>query len=147
MTLTDQISQMIDDNNILLFMKGNPHQPRCGFSGRVVEILKQYKIEFSYLDILEDPQVRAELPTISDWPTFPQLFVRGELVGGCDIVTEMHNTGELQEVFEPKLEAKVFKETDEHGVDEDGVVHDKCGTDDCCQKCDTSDEAQEDGTV
>ena len=96
----EQLEQIIKDNDIILFMKGNPHQPKCGFSGKVVEILKQYEIEFSYLDILEDPEVRATLPSVSDWPTFPQLFVKGELVGGCDIITEMHESKELKEVLE-----------------------------------------------
>ena len=80
-------------------MKGNPHQPRCGFSGKVVQILKEYEIEFSYLDILEDPEVRATLPSVSDWPTFPQLWVDGELIGGCDIVCDMGESGELHEVI------------------------------------------------
>lgn len=100
MNIEQQLQDIIKDNNIILFMKGNPHQPRCGFSGKVVQILKEYEIEFSYLDILEDAEVRATLPSVSDWPTFPQLFVKGELVGGCDIITEMHESNELKEVLE-----------------------------------------------
>jgi monothiol glutaredoxin len=99
-TVIEQLTDIINDNNVILFMKGNPHQPRCGFSGKVVEILKEYKVEFSYMDILEDQQVRESLPSVSDWPTFPQLFVKGELVGGCDIITEMHESNELKEVLE-----------------------------------------------
>ena len=99
-TVIGQLTDIINDNNVILFMKGNPHQPRCGFSGKVVEILKEYKVEFSYMDILEDQQVRESLPSVSDWPTFPQLFVKGELVGGCDIITEMHESNELKEVLE-----------------------------------------------
>ena len=95
----EQLTDIINDNNVILFMKGNPHQPRCGFSGKVVEILKEYKVEFSYMDILEDQQVRESLPSVSDWPTFPQLFVKGELVGGCDIITEMHQADELKAVL------------------------------------------------
>ena len=95
----EQLEGIIADNNIVLFMKGDPHQPRCGFSAKVVDILKDYKIEFSYFDILEDQEVRATLPSVSDWPTFPQLFVKGELVGGCDIITEMHSVGELKEIL------------------------------------------------
>lgn len=95
----EQLEGIIADNNIVLFMKGDPHQPRCGFSAKVVDILKDYKIEFSYFDILEDQEVRATLPSVSDWPTFPQLFVKGELVGGCDIITEMHSVGELKELL------------------------------------------------
>ena len=92
----EQLEQIIKDNDIILFMKGDPNQPRCGFSATVVDILKEYKAEFSYMDILEDPDIRATLPSVSDWPTFPQLFVKGELVGGCDIITEMHHDGELK---------------------------------------------------
>lgn len=98
-TVKEQLESMIADNNIILFMKGDPHQPQCGFSARVVDVLKEYQIEFSYFDILQDPQVRATLPSVSDWPTFPQLFVKGELVGGCDIITEMHSVGELKELL------------------------------------------------
>ena len=100
MSVKEQLENMISDNNIILFMKGDPHQPRCGFSAKVVNILKEYQIEFSYFDILEDQEVRATLPSVSDWPTFPQLFVKGELVGGCDIVTEMHEADELQKCFD-----------------------------------------------
>ena len=100
MDVKKQLEDIINDNNIILFMKGDPHQPRCGFSARVVDLLKENNVEFSYMDILEDPEVRQVLPTISDWPTFPQLFVKGELVGGCDIVTEMHQTGELKAVLQ-----------------------------------------------
>ena len=92
----EQLENIIKENNIILFMKGDPHQPRCGFSATVVDILKEYKVEFSYMDILEDPEVRATLPSVSDWPTFPQLFVKGELVGGCDIISEMYLSGELK---------------------------------------------------
>ena len=100
MDVKKQLEDIINDNNIILFMKGDPHQPRCGFSARVVDVLKENNVEFSYMDILEDPEVRQVLPTTSDWPTFPQLFVKGELVGGCDIVTEMHQTGELKAVLQ-----------------------------------------------
>jgi len=98
-TVKEQLQSVIADNNIVLFMKGDPHQPQCGFSARVVDILKEYQIEFSYMDILQDPEVRATLPSVSDWPTFPQLFVKGELVGGCDIITEMHQANELKEIL------------------------------------------------
>ena len=98
-TVEQQLKDIIADNKIILFMKGNPHQPQCGFSDRVVDILKEHQTEFSYIDILLDPQVRATLPSVSEWPTFPQLFVDGELVGGCDIITEMHQAGELKEVL------------------------------------------------
>ena len=90
-----EINEQIKDNKRLLFMKGSPYQPQCGFSAKVVQILFGYEVEFSYIDVLEFPEVRANLPKISDWPTFPQLFVDGELVGGCDIITELHESAEL----------------------------------------------------
>ena len=96
----EQLEQIIKDNNVILFMKGDPHQPRCGFSAQVVDILKEYKVEFSYMDILEDPDVRATLPGVSDWPTFPQLFVNGKLLGGCDITVEMHENGQLLDALD-----------------------------------------------
>ncbi len=100
MSTVEDIKNMIEDNKIILFMKGDPHQPRCGFSAKVVDILKEYKIPFSYFDILGDPLVRRDLPQVSDWPTFPQLFIKGELVGGCDIITEMHMSDELKPLLE-----------------------------------------------
>ena len=93
------IEEMISSNDILLFMKGDPYQPRCGFSATVIDILKSYKIEFGFVDVLEDSEVRTTLPEVSDWPTFPQLFVKGELIGGCDILTEMHEQGNLKAVL------------------------------------------------
>ena len=81
-------------------MKGTPHKPECGFSAKVVQALIEVGKPFSYVDILADPEIRATLPSVSDWPTFPQLFVKGELVGGCDIITEMHQNNELAPMFE-----------------------------------------------
>ena len=100
--VVQNIKDQIKDNEILLFMKGSPYQPQCGFSSKVAHILFSYDIEFSYIDVLEFPEVRANLPKISEWPTFPQLFVKGELVGGCDIVSEMHESKELESVFNPQ---------------------------------------------
>tara|TARA_B100001057_G_C22855173_1_gene952422 strand:+ start:2216 stop:2524 length:309 start_codon:yes stop_codon:yes gene_type:complete len=99
-TVEQKLKDIIADNRVLLFMKGNPNQPKCGFSARTVEALIQCEAEFSYIDILENPDVRATLPSVSEWPTFPQLFVDGELIGGCDIITEMHQAGELKEVLQ-----------------------------------------------
>ena len=99
-TVKEQLERVIEETPIILFMKGDPHQPRCGFSAKVVNILKEYQVEFSYMDILADPEVRATLPSVSEWPTFPQLFVKGELIGGCDIITEMHVSDELKEVLQ-----------------------------------------------
>ena len=99
MNIEDKIKDMIKDNKTLLFMKGTPYQPKCGFSAKTVQALIECEAEFSYIDILENPEVRATLPSVSDWPTFPQLFVKGELIGGCDIITEMHQLDELKAVL------------------------------------------------
>jgi monothiol glutaredoxin len=80
----------------LIYMKGSPDAPQCGFSAQATQILMACGERFAYIDILSNPDIRAALPSISDWPTFPQLFVGGELVGGCDIIGEMHQSGELQ---------------------------------------------------
>tara|TARA_B100001057_G_C22693251_1_gene888642 strand:- start:65 stop:376 length:312 start_codon:yes stop_codon:yes gene_type:complete len=95
----DKIKNIIEENKTVLFMKGSPYQPQCGFSARTVQAIIECEIEFAYVDILSDPDVRATLPSVSDWPTFPQLFHNGELLGGCDIITEMHNTGDLKKVL------------------------------------------------
>lgn len=97
--VVNDINEQIKDNKILLFMKGSPYQPQCGFSMKVAQILLSYDVEFSYIDVLEFPEVRTTLPSISNWPTFPQLFVNGELVGGCDIVVELHESKELESSF------------------------------------------------
>ena len=94
--IEDTIKGQINGNPIILYMKGDPNQPQCGFSSQVTQILMACGERFAYVDILSNPEIRANLPKISDWPTFPQLFVGGELVGGCDIVTEMHESGELK---------------------------------------------------
>jgi monothiol glutaredoxin len=93
------IKEAIAEHDVLLFMKGTPDAPRCGFSARTVAALEALGKPFAAVDILPDPRIRQELSAISNWPTIPQLFVRGELIGGCDIVTEMYETGELAEVL------------------------------------------------
>ena len=93
------IAEAITDNPVILFMKGNPDQPACGFSARTVAALQALGAPFAAVDILPDPRIRQELSALSNWPTIPQLFVNGELVGGCDIVTEMYESGELAEVL------------------------------------------------
>ncbi len=90
------IQDQIDSNPIILYMKGDPNQPQCGFSSQATQILMACGERFAYVDILANPEIRANLPKVSDWPTFPQLFVNGELVGGCDIMTEMYQSGELK---------------------------------------------------
>ena len=96
MDTIETIKEQIQSNRILVYMKGSPNQPQCGFSARTVEALMGCGEPFAYVDILSNPDIRATLPQYANWPTFPQLWVDGELVGGCDIVTEMYASGELQ---------------------------------------------------
>jgi monothiol glutaredoxin len=93
------LQQAIDENDVMLFMKGTPEQPACGFSMRTSAALNSLGVRYAALDILPDPRIRQELSAISSWPTIPQLFVSGKLVGGCDIVTEMYESGELAELL------------------------------------------------
>jgi monothiol glutaredoxin len=93
--IRDFIKNAIEENRVMLFMKGTPHQPACGFSARTSACLNGLGVRYAALDILPDPRIREELTGLSGWPTIPQLFVDGELVGGCDIVTEMYENGEL----------------------------------------------------
>jgi len=95
-TTLERIQEQISDNDILLYMKGSPKFPMCGFSAQTVEALMACKTPFAYVDILENPDIRAELPKYANWPTFPQLWVKGELLGGCDIILEMFKDGELK---------------------------------------------------
>ena len=101
------LEQAIAENPVMLFMKGTPDAPRCGFSMRTSAALNALGVQYAAMDILPDPRIREELSGISDWPTIPQLFIRGKLVGGCDIVTEMFETGELAELLgveQPEVE-------------------------------------------
>jgi len=104
--MRDAIQGAISENRVILFMKGNPDAPACGFSARTSAILQSLGQPFAAVDILPDPRIRQELSALSNWPTIPQLFVNGKLVGGCDIVTEMYETGELAELLgaEPPAE-------------------------------------------
>ena len=97
--MRDAIQEAITENRVILFMKGNPDQPACGFSARTSAILQSMGQPFAAVDVLPDPRIRQELSAISNWPTIPQLFVDGELVGGCDIVTEMYESGELAQAL------------------------------------------------
>jgi monothiol glutaredoxin len=97
--LRDEIAKAIDENPVLLFMKGTPEQPACGFSARTVAVLQSLGRPFAAVNVLPDPRIRQELSALSNWPTIPQLFVDGELVGGCDIVMEMYQSGELQQTL------------------------------------------------
>ena len=98
-TLREAIEQAIAENPVILFMKGTPEQPMCGFSARTAAALQALGAPFAAVDILPDPRIRQELSALSNWPTIPQLFVNGELVGGCDIVTEMYESGELHQTL------------------------------------------------
>lgn len=97
-----EIQKHIDSVPVMLFMKGTPLFPQCGFSARVVQILKQAGVAFSSLNVLENPEIRDGIKAFSNWPTIPQLYVKGEFVGGCDIVTEMYQSGELQSFLAEK---------------------------------------------
>ena len=103
MSIEDKIKDQIKDNKILIYMKGSPYEPKCGFSAKTVQALIECEAEFSYVDILENQDIRQALPNISDWPTFPQVYVGGDLIGGCDIVTEMHESGELKPIIQDAI--------------------------------------------
>jgi len=100
MEIEKEIQEQIKSNPILLYMKGSPDAPQCGFSSRATQLLISCGKPFSFVDILSNPEIRAQLPKVSNWPTFPQLFIGGELVGGSDIMVEMHEKGELQEMID-----------------------------------------------
>lgn len=100
MSIEDKLKEQIKENNILIYMKGTPYEPRCGFSARTVQILIECESQFSYVDVLENNDVRVALPKLSEWPTFPQVFINGELVGGADIIAQMNESGELKKLIE-----------------------------------------------
>ncbi len=97
--MREAIGKAIGENEVLLFMKGTPEAPACGFSARTVAMLQSLDTPFAAVDVLPDPRIRQELSALSGWPTIPQLFINGELVGGCDIVSEMYESGELQQAL------------------------------------------------
>jgi monothiol glutaredoxin len=97
--IRDAIQEAIRDNEVVVFMKGTPQQPMCGFSARTVAALQEMQTPFAAVDILPDPRIRQELSGLSGWPTIPQIFVKGELVGGCDIIVEMYESGELAQTL------------------------------------------------
>ncbi len=105
MEIHDTIREQIANNPVLLYMKGSPDQPQCGFSAQATQVLMACGERFAYIDILANPDIRSNLPEVSDWPTFPQLFIDGELVGGCDIIVEMYQSGELQPMIKQAAEA------------------------------------------
>jgi monothiol glutaredoxin len=100
MDVMENIAEQVKNNPVIIYMKGSPTQPQCGFSARTVQALMDCGREFAYIDVLSNPEIRANLPNFGNWPTFPQLWVMGELIGGCDIVSEMHENGELQTLID-----------------------------------------------
>ncbi len=100
--VTDRIQSEIDDNAVVLFMKGSPMMPQCGFSAAIAQALTMMEVKFKGIDVLADDELRQGIKEFSSWPTIPQLYVKGEFVGGCDIVREMNESGELKELFENK---------------------------------------------
>ena len=115
--MREAIQEAISENPVILFMKGTPDAPACGFSARTVAALQSLGTQFAAVDILPDPRIRQELSAISNWPTIPQLFVNGELVGGCDIVTEMYQSGELAETLGLETASPVEEEPEAAAVD------------------------------
>lgn len=103
--IVETLKQQISENQVILYMKGSPEAPQCGFSMRTVQAVMACGKRFAFVDVLTNPDVRAHLPKYANWPTFPQLWVAGELIGGCDIVTEMHAKGELQTVINEAVPA------------------------------------------
>ena len=103
MNVMENIAEQVTNNTVIIYMKGSPTQPQCGFSARTVQALMDCGHEFAYVDVLSNPEIRANLPKFGNWPTFPQLWVLGELIGGCDIVFEMHENGELQTLLDDAI--------------------------------------------
>ena len=122
--IRDFITNAIDENPVMLFMKGTPQQPACGFSMRTSGALNALGVKYAALDILPDPRIRQELSALSGWPTIPQLFIDGELVGGCDIVMEMFESGDLAEslgVEQPELDEAPADEPDQLPQKQSGI--------------------------
>ena len=100
MDLSDKIKEDIKNNKVMLYMKGTKEMPMCGFSSTVVNILNLYNVDYKTTNVLEDVNIRHELSKVSNWPTIPQLFYKGELIGGCDIAVELHNSGQLADILD-----------------------------------------------
>lgn len=98
MDIKQQIEARLAEHSIMIFMKGTPDFPQCGFSMQTAQALKSCTVEFGFVDVLAEPEMRANLPRYSNWPTFPQVFINGELIGGCDIVMDLYQKGELQKM-------------------------------------------------
>ena len=102
MSAQEQLKEVIESNDVILFMKGSPDFPQCGFSGRTSQILKACEVPFASVDVLADDTVRQGIKEYSNWPTIPQLYVRGEFIGGCDIISQLFESGELQKIVKPQ---------------------------------------------
>ncbi|MEJ2576637.1 MAG: Grx4 family monothiol glutaredoxin [Gammaproteobacteria bacterium] len=105
MDVLDRIKEQVDGNPVIIFMKGTPQFPQCGFSARAAEALKSCGERFAYVNVLADPEIFENLPRFADWPTFPQIYINGELVGGCDITLELQASGELQNMVKTAVQA------------------------------------------
>lgn len=99
MDVMERIKKQVTDNPVMVYMKGTPDFPQCGFSARTVQALKACEVEFAFVNIFEDQEIYRALPKFANWPTFPQLYVKGELVGGCDITLDLHQSGELRKML------------------------------------------------
>jgi len=105
MDVLDRIREQVESNPVVLYMKGTPQFPMCGFSSRAAAALQDCGVSFAYVNVLQDPEIFENLPRYADWPTFPQLYINGELVGGCDITLELHQNGELQKMLKEAADA------------------------------------------
>jgi monothiol glutaredoxin len=105
MDVQQRIQQHVDSQPVVVFMKGSPDAPKCGFSARTADALKSCERPFAWVNVLADPEIRSGLPQYSDWPTFPQVYIGGELVGGCDITLQMHEQGELRTMVQQAADA------------------------------------------
>lgn len=103
MDTLERIKKQISENAVILYMKGSPKQPQCGFSARAAQCIEACGVDFAYVDVLAEPDIRVTLPQYADWPTFPQLYVNGELIGGSDIISELYQRGELQILLQKEL--------------------------------------------
>ena len=106
MDVLDRIREQVEGNPVVVFMKGTPQMPMCGFSSRTAEALKACEREFAYVNVIADPEIFENLPRYADWPTFPQVYIKGELVGGCDITLEMAESGDLKKMVQEAVDAK-----------------------------------------
>jgi len=105
MDVLERIKEQVEGAPVVIYMKGTPQFPQCGFSSRAAQALQACEVEFTYVNILEDPEIFENLPRYADWPTFPQIYIKGELIGGCDITVEMYESGELKKAATEAVEA------------------------------------------